>query len=101
MDGVVGLSGGEDGGGSLDGSVAGQDRGERRNLPSGSEFRKSSTSFRCLLVLLAGGETISGGEGGDGARLGRDMSPPAGAAATGLDDWTGPLFTAVAARPRI
>ncbi len=41
----------------------------RRNLPSGSESCKSSTSFRRLLVLLTGSETISGGEGGSSGTL--------------------------------
>ncbi len=97
IDSVVDLRGGEDWGRSLDCCVAGQDGGERRSLPSGSKSRKSSTSFRRLLVILAGSETISGRDGGDGAQLGRDASPPAGVAATGLDDWAGPLSTAVAA----
>jgi hypothetical protein len=88
--GRIGKSGdGEDGGGSLDGGIAWQDRGERRISPSGSESHN-------FLVLLAGREAISGGEGGDGARLGGDMDPPAGAVSAGLVDWA--LPTAVAAR---
>jgi hypothetical protein len=82
-----GESGGEDGGGSLDGGVAGQDRGEKRNLHIGSESRKSSTWFCRLLVLLAGGEAISGKVGDEDG----DASLSAGATATGLDDWAGPL----------
>jgi hypothetical protein len=87
---------GEGASSSLDGSVAVRDGGERRILPSGSESRNSSNSFRRFLVLLAGGGAMTVREGGDRARLGGDEGPPAGAAATELVDWAVP--TAVAAR---
>ncbi len=73
--------------GAGEGNVAVQDGGERRISPSGSESRNSSNSFRCFLVLLAGGGAMSVGEGGNGAQLGGDVGPPAGASATGLVDW--------------
>jgi hypothetical protein len=95
----VGKSGGgEDGGGTLNGGMVGQVGGERSNSQSVSETHNSSTLFRRFLVRFACGGAISGGEGGEGARLGGDKGPLAGAAATGMVDWAGTLPTAVAAR---
>jgi hypothetical protein len=68
--GGVSLRGGEIGGGTIDGGIDGQDRGERSSPPP-------STSLQHLLVLLASGDAISGGDGGSGMRAGSvEMSPP-------------------------
>jgi hypothetical protein len=56
---------GENDGGENDGGEAAPYRGERRGSSSSSSPRSNSTSLRCLLVLLAGGEMISGDGGGE------------------------------------
>jgi hypothetical protein len=66
----IGIRSGEYEGGSLHGSEAGQERGERRSSPSPSKSRRSSTLLHRPLVLLAGDDAISGLEGGGGARVG-------------------------------
>jgi hypothetical protein len=54
----------EDGeGGDGGGGEATPDRGERRNSPSPSGPRSSSTSLRRFLILLGGGVITSGDEG--------------------------------------
>jgi hypothetical protein len=57
-------------GGENEGDVAAPDGGETRNSPSFSSPRSNSTSLRLLLVLLAGGETISGDGRGEASRCG-------------------------------
>jgi hypothetical protein len=57
-------------GGEKEGSVATPDGGEMRNSPSSSSPRSNSTSLRLLLVLLAGGETISDDGRGEASRCG-------------------------------
>jgi hypothetical protein len=66
--------GGEDG--DSGGGEIMQDRGERRRSPSPSTPRNSSTSLRCLRVLLAG-SVVTSGEDSVGASL------PAGVATAG------------------
>jgi hypothetical protein len=63
-------AGGVLGGGVHGGGVSGSawpERGERRRSFSSSGSRRSSTSLRLFLTRLAGGDAISGVEGGGGA----------------------------------
>ncbi len=83
-----GRDGGAKAGGVLGGGmhgvfgVAWLERGERKNLLSSSESRRSSTSLRLFLTRLAGGDATSGGNG-DGSVAGAFSQD--GASLTGDD----------------
>jgi hypothetical protein len=57
-------------GGENEVGMAAPDGGETRKSPSSSSPRSNSNSLRLLLVLLAGGETISGDGRGETSRCG-------------------------------
>ncbi len=60
--------------GVIDGGVVHPCGGETRNSSFPSQSRSSSSSFRRLLVLFAGGEAISGDDRGSGVWVSDDTA---------------------------